>query len=264
MQRYPVNRTFAVALVVFNFFAIVALFFFTWQRLILGVFSWYVLGCLGITMTYHRFLTHKGFKTSWLFQRFISLVACIPLQSDPITWVSWHRFHHVHSDESGVDPHTPVDGAYWAHMDWMVHQNPEIKDEKLFKKWAKDLYYDPFYMWLRKWFWVPTVVWGSMWLILGGLPALLWSTPLPIAMGWQFTWLINSGTHIWGYRRFDTKDNSKNNWWIALLTFGEGWHNNHHANQVRARHGIVWYEPDITWLTIKSLQSVGLVWDVKD
>ena len=116
---------------------------------------------------------------------------------------------------------------------------------------------DPFYRWLTTWHWVPLVVFGLAVLALGGWPMVLWLVFFRVTVGLHSTWLVNSATHMWGRRRFQTKDDSKNSWWVAILTFGEGWHNNHHAHPTSARHGLAWYEVDITWLQIKALELLG-------
>jgi fatty-acid desaturase len=126
-----------------------------------------------------------------------------------------------------------------------------------------DLAKDPFHVWLTKWHWIPQVVVGLAFLAFGGIPYVLWAVFFRTTFGLHATWLVNSATHLWGSRRFKTRDDSTNNWWVALLTFGEGWHNNHHAHPVSARHGLAWYELDVNWICIRTLQLVGLAWDVK-
>src|SRR5690606_19660157 len=122
------------------------------------------------------------------------------------------------------------------------------------EKYAPDLAKDPFYRWLNKWHWVPVTVLGLGLLAFGGLPYLLWGVFFRVVFGLHATWLVNSATHLWGTRRFHTSDDSRNSWWVALLTFGEGWHNNHHAHPASARHGLAWYELDVTWLTIRGFE----------
>ena len=126
-----------------------------------------------------------------------------------------------------------------------------------------DLGGDPFYRWLNTYHYVPLTLLGFLLLAIGGWPLLLWAIFLRVIVGLHATWLVNSATHMWGTRRFATRDDSRNSWWVALLTFGEGWHNNHHAHPVSARHGLAWYEFDISWITLKMLRAVGVVRDVK-
>jgi stearoyl-CoA desaturase (delta-9 desaturase) len=120
-----------------------------------------------------------------------------------------------------------------------------------------------FYVWLNNWHWVPTVVLAVVLYFVGGLPMVLWAVCMRIVLGLHSTWLVNSATHMWGKRRFRTRDDSRNNWWVALLTFGEGWHNNHHAHPTSARHGLAWYEFDPSWLSLKVLRALGVAKNVR-
>jgi stearoyl-CoA desaturase (delta-9 desaturase) len=136
-------------------------------------------------------------------------------------------------------------------------------DTKRMSKYAPDLAKDPFYVWLNNWHWLPLVVLSVLLYAVGGWPFLLWGTFVRVTVGLHATWLVNSATHLWGGRRFATRDDSRNNWWVALMTFGEGWHNNHHAHPVSARHGLAWYEFDPSFLQIKLLEKLGIAQSVK-
>ena len=127
----------------------------------------------------------------------------------------------------------------------------------MMSKYAPDLAKHRFYVWLNNWHWIPMVVLGLILLAIGGLPMMLWGICVRIVFGLHATWLVNSATHMWGGRRFNTRDDSRNNWWVALITFGEGWHNNHHAHPTSARHGLAWYEFDPSWITISMLEAAG-------
>jgi stearoyl-CoA desaturase (delta-9 desaturase) len=116
---------------------------------------------------------------------------------------------------------------------------------------------------LTTWHWVPQVVVGLGLLAFGGIPYVLWGVFFRTVLGLHATWLVNSATHLWGSRRFVTRDDSTNNWWVAMLTWGEGWHNNHHAHPVSARHGLAWYEIDFNYMGISALRAMGLAWDIK-
>jgi sn-1 stearoyl-lipid 9-desaturase len=131
------------------------------------------------------------------------------------------------------------------------------------KRYAPDLCKDKFHVFMSKWHWVTQVVVGLALLAYGGIPYVLWGTFFRTTFLLHATWLVNSATHIWGSRRFKTRDDSTNNWWVALLSFGEGWHNNHHAHPVSARHGLAWYEFDMNWIAINVLKFFGLAWDIK-
>jgi fatty-acid desaturase len=148
-------------------------------------------------------------------------------------------------------------------MDWMLHPNPKYDDREELHKWVADLLKHKFYRRLEKFFWLPSALLGVVCLLIGGLPAVL-VVFLVIVVEWHSTWFVNSATHLWGYRRFETKDNSRNLWWVALITYGEGWHNNHHHDQTNPRHGLAWYELDPEWYILRILRSVRLVWGTKD
>ncbi len=263
-KKFPLSKVNASVFGAFHVVAAIELFSPTWDRVLLTLCYAFISGCLGVTMTYHRFLTHGGFKTYRFLERFFALCGCLGLQGPPGKWVATHWKHHMFAEKSGLDPHTPNDGGWWAHMAWLLYPDPKLKHEDEMKRYAPYLFKQQFYRTLQKIFWVPSTVWGLTCLYFGGMHAVGWGLAIPVVFGWHFTWLINSGTHMWGSRRFETDDDSRNSWWIALFTFGEGWHNNHHANPVSARHGAVWWEIDPTYYTIKTLQFFGLVWDVKD
>jgi stearoyl-CoA desaturase (delta-9 desaturase) len=249
-------------LVWFHVQAIAAFFSFTWTNLIVAaVLYWMAIG-LGISMGYHRLHTHRGFKTSKLFEYFLAVCGTLTLEGGPIFWVAMHRQHHQHSDQP-LDPHTPRVNGFWAHMGWVIFGEAKHNDTALMSRYAPDLARDPFYRLLTTYHWVPLTVLGFTLLAIGGWPLVNWAIFLRVVVGLHATWFVNSATHMWGRRRFATQDDSKNSWWVALVTFGEGWHNNHHAHPVSARHGLAWYEFDVTWLSLRLLQAVGVVWDVK-
>jgi stearoyl-CoA desaturase (delta-9 desaturase) len=184
------------------------------------------------------------------------------MQGGPIFWVATHRIHHRFSDIEG-DPHSPRDGGWWAHMGWILTGRALHHDAAVLAKYAPDLARDRFQVWISKYHYVPQIVLGIALFAAGGWPWLLWGTFLRTVFILHSTWLVNSATHMWGSRRFETRDDSTNNWWVALLSFGEGWHNNHHAHPTSARHGLAWYELDMNWIGIRTLQAFGLARDIK-
>lgn len=242
--------------------AVAACFFIEPGAVVTAVALWWVAGSLGIGMGYHRLLTHRGYKTPRWLEYGLTLCATLALEGGPIFWVATHRIHHQRSDQPG-DPHTPREGRFWAHMGWILMGRGMHHDTEVLRRYAPDLCRDRFHVVMSRWHWVPQVVLGvGLWLA-GGLPYLLWGLCARTVLLLHATWLVNSATHLWGSRRFKTRDDSTNLWWVALLSFGEGWHNNHHAHPVSARHGLAWYELDMNWLAIRALESVGLAWDVK-
>lgn len=251
-----------IFMVLFHIGAVAALFMFSWTALICTIVLWVWASNIGIGMCYHRLLTHRGYKTYKWVEYLMAIGATLSLEGGPIFWVATHRVHHQLSDHEG-DPHTPNDGGWWAHMGWILCGASMHAETAMLARYAPDLARDKFYLWLSKYHWVPMVVVGLALLAIGGWPAVMWGIFLRVTLGLHCTWLVNSATHMWGPRRFNTKDRSRNSWWVALLTGGEGWHNNHHAHPVSARHGLAWYEFDQNWIGILLLKKLGLAWDIK-
>lgn len=246
----------------FHLGAVVAFFAFSWEALALAVVLWWITGSLGIGMGYHRLLTHRGYKTPKVVEYFLTLCGTLALEGGPIFWVATHRLHHARSDREG-DPHSPKDGRWWSHMGWILSGTSLHHDAATLSRYAPDLGSDPFHVWITKYHYVPQIILGMLLLAVGGWSYVLWGVFLRVTYGLHATWLVNSATHIWGSRRFDTRDNSRNNWWVALLTFGEGWHNNHHTYPAAARHGLAWYEIDLNWYGIRTLQFLGLAKNIQ-
>jgi fatty-acid desaturase len=244
-------------MVLFHVGAVAALFFFTWNALFVAVFLYWVAGSLGIGMGYHRLLTHRSFRTPKWVEYLLTICAVSAMEGGPLLWVATHRTHHQFPDEEG-DPHSPRDGRWWAHVGWILVGNALRQDASTLDRYVPDLTKDKFHVWITEFHFVPTLILGIGLFAVGGLPFLLWGIFLRIVVGLHATWLVNSATHIWGSRRFQTRDLSTNSWWVALLTFGEGWHNNHHAYPVSARHGLKWYEIDFNWYGIWILGQLGL------
>ncbi len=252
----------ATAMIAFHIGAVAAFFFITKGALLAALILYFVGGMLGVGMSYHRLLTHRGYKTYKWVEYFLTFCGTLALEGGPIFWVATHRIHHQKSDRDG-DPHTPREGTWWAHMGWILTGDGLHHDAAILSKYCPDLCKDRVHVFLSNWHWISNVVVGLGLLALGGIPYVLWGIFFRTTVGLHTTWLVNSATHIWGSRRFTTRDDSTNNWWVALLTFGEGWHNNHHAHPVSARHGLAWYELDLNWIGISTLRLLGLAWDIK-
>jgi stearoyl-CoA desaturase (delta-9 desaturase) len=257
-----VNWVTAVFMAAFHVGAVAALFFFTWKALFVAIFLWWLAGSLGIGLGYHRLLTHRGFKTYKWVEYLLTLCATLAMEGGPIFWVATHRIHHQYSDREG-DPHSPIDGTWWAHMGWVLMGRSMHDDTTTLARYVPDLTNDKYHVWITKYHYVPQFILGMVLFAIGGLPWLLWGTFLRTVVLLHCTWLVNSATHSWGTRRFATRDFSTNSWWVALMTFGEGWHNNHHAHPTSAAHGFTWYEIDANWYAIRILQKLGLAWDIK-
>ena len=247
----------SAVLAVLHIGAIAALFMFSWKALIVtAALYWLTIG-FGISLGYHRLHTHRSFQVPLGLEYLFAVFGALTLEGGPIFWVATHRIHHQKSDQAG-DPHSPRDGAWWAHIGWILFGETNHNNTKMMSKYAPDLAKHRFYVWLNNYHWLPTIILAAALLAIGGLPMMLWAVCLRIVVGLHSTWLVNSATHMFGSRRFETKDDSRNSWWVALLTFGEGWHNNHHAHPTSARHGLAWYEFDISWITLKLMKAVGI------
>jgi fatty-acid desaturase len=249
----------------FHVGALAAFFFFSWQRLAVMAILYVLAINVGIGMCYHRLLTHRGYHTPKWIEYIMSVFATMALEGGPIFWVATHRVHHQLSDQEG-DPHTPKEGGWWAHTGWIFFGEALHAQTDVLRRYSPDLYRDRFHVWLSKYHWLPITLSGLA-LVAGGwylggwksaLGMVLWGVFLRVTLGLHATWLVNSATHLWGSRRFETRDDSRNSWWVALLTGGEGWHNNHHAHPVSARHGLKWYELDPNFWGIWLLSKLRL------
>ena len=261
-QKLTTNWGTGLFLLIAHVAAISAPFFWSWSGLISAIVLYWIAGSPGIGMGYHRLITHRGYRVPKLIEYFLVTCGTMALEGGPIQWVVTHRIHHAHTDRQG-DPHTPRDGGWWAHVGWILRGTAQDHDRDTMERYAPDLISDRYYCWLNRFYYVPLIVLATMLLLLGGWSVLLWGVFLRVTLALHATWLVNSATHMWGRQRFQTGEDSRNSWWVALVTFGEGWHNNHHAYPTSARHGLRWYEVDFNWLGIRALQLVGLARGVK-
>lgn len=246
---------------IFHVLALAAFFTFSWQNLLAAVLTWWIAGSWGIGVGYHRLLTHRGFKSPKWLERFLAACGTLALQSGPLAWVTTHRVHHAFT-ETDKDPHSPRNGTYWSHIGWIFRGTAQNQSESTVKRYSPDLLRDPFLVFLEKYYWVTPIVAAIVLFAIGGWTMVVWAIFFRTVIGWHATWLVNSATHLWGKRRFETRDDSRNNGLIAAITFGEGWHNNHHAIPRSARHGLTWREFDVNWVQIKVLEKLGLAKDV--
>ena len=261
-RRRKINWNTSIFLTIFHVGAVAALFMFSWKALLATVVLWWVGGSLGIGMGFHRLLTHRGFKTPKAVEYFLTVCGLLALQGGAINWVVTHRIHHAFTDEPG-DPHSPRDGGWWSHIVWMLTGTAQQHGKAVMERYAPDLMKDPVQVWLNRLYFVPLIICALLLVTFGGWSMMMWAIFVRVTVGLHFTWLVNSATHMWGWRRFETDDDSTNNWLIALVTFGEGWHNNHHAHPRAARHGLNWYEVDVNWWGISALKFLGLAKSIK-
>jgi stearoyl-CoA desaturase (delta-9 desaturase) len=246
---------------------ILAPFTFTWSGLAVCAIL-YVLTGLGITLGYHRLLTHRSFRTPKAVEYALTVLGALGNQGGPLRWVAVHRIHHRHSDQNG-DPHSPQDGIWWAHLLWWMPYVPALDDPACYRRYVIDLAKSPVHRFLERYsVLLPFALAGSLFgagQLWGGvgLSWLVWGIFVRTALLYHATWLVNSATHMWGYQSHATRDHSTNLWWVALISLGEGWHNNHHAFPRSARHGLRWWEFDPTYLVIRLLGLVGLAREIR-
>lgn len=265
-----------------GFYHLVALlallpYFFSWTGVVVALLATFVFCTIGINIFYHRFLTHKGFRCRKWAEYTMAVLAVCSFQDTPARWVAVHRRHHEHSDDE-FDPHTPLRSFIWAHVGWILLKSPDLSRYEIFSRYAKDVLRDPFYRRLEKQqtylgiilaHWLVFFGAGATaeWLSGGslaeslrfGASILIWGVFVRTVVSWHITWSVNSVTHLWGYRNYDTDENSRNNILVGLLSNGEGWHNNHHADPRSARHGHLWWEFDVSYLTIRAFEKIGIV-----
>jgi len=249
------------AVIAFTFMhlaAIGAFFTFSWEAFwVFLTFQW-LTGALGICLCYHRLLAHRSFQVWKPLEYFLVFLGLLAWQNGPIKWTANHRMHHARSDLPN-DPHSPTKGFFWAHMGWMMVYDEEVDSYERYRHYAPDLVKDPIYRFMNKTHGLYQFLLAGILYLWGGWPFVLWGVVLRTVFMWHCTWFVNSASHIWGYRTWASEDLSTNNWWVALLTYGEGWHNNHHAFVRSAAHGLRWWELDTTYLTIRALAAIKLV-----
>ena len=237
--------------------------FFHWSSVVVCLVTLYIVGSWGVCLGYHRLLTHRSFKTIKPLEYALTCIGAMSFQGAPMQWVGTHRIHHKESDGPG-DPHSPHHGFTWSHILWCFFKNPDGEDPL---DYTKDMQRDNGMVLIEKFFFVPQLIgaaalFGLGWWLLGswvgGASYVIWGVAVRTTVLYHTTWFVNSAAHTWGYRNFETSDGSKNNWWVSILSFGEGWHNNHHAQQRSAAHGMKWWEIDPTWWAILVLERLGL------
>jgi fatty-acid desaturase len=267
----------AITLVVYHAVALLALlpWFFSWSGVVLAILGLYVFGTLGINLCYHRLLAHRGLVVPAWLEHTLAILGVCCMQDTPARWVAIHRRHHEHADESS-DPHSPLVNFFWGHMGWLMVQNQDLGRLRVYERYSRDILRDRFYAGLEhnRWLWVVLASWlafllgafaaelalgGTIWqAVQFAASVLIWGVFVRTVAVWHITWSVNSVTHLWGYRNYETDEASRNNILVGLISNGEGWHNNHHASPRSARHGHRWWELDVTWLTIRFLALVGL------
>jgi sn-2 palmitoyl-lipid 9-desaturase len=257
-QPLALDRTTVAFFAAIHGLALLAPWYFSWSALGVMIFLHWLFGSIGICLGYHRLLSHRSLQVPKWLEYALAILGALAIQGGPIFWVAGHRLHHAHTEDEEKDPYSAKLGFWWSHMLWIFYPRQEFFEYEQYKKFAPDLDRDPFYRWLNRNFLILQVPLGVLLYVLGGWSFVIYGVFLRAVLLWHSTWLINSASHMRGYRCFQSNDNSRNLWWAAILTYGEGWHNNHHAHPNVAKAGLSWWEIDMTWWAIKLLQTLGL------
>lgn len=251
----------------FGFFhlgVLLAPVYFSWQAVGVTLLLHWLIGSIGICLGYHRMLSHRSFYVPQWLEYIITTIGAFAMQGGPVFWVGGHRQHHGFTEDLHKDPYSAARGFWWSHMAWILYAKTEHFQFDNYKKFAPDMANDPYYKFLDKYFLSLQIPLALLLFAIGslqglGISFLVYGVFVRAVFLWHSTWLINSACHKWGYRNFaDSEDHSTNLWWAALLTYGEGWHNNHHAYPKSAKTGLHWWEIDLTWGAISVLRLLGL------
>jgi fatty-acid desaturase len=276
-----INWRYALAVGSYHLIALLALFpwFFSRTGAALAVIGVYVFGAAGINLCYHRLLSHRSFSCPLWLEHTFAIIAVCCLEDTPARWVATHRLHHHRADDR-ADPHSPLVNLFWSYVGWLFIENTDLQRAVAYDRYARDIIRDRFYRWIER-----AVVWITLAqslvyfaagflieLSLGGgidkalqfgASVWLWGVIIRTVLVWHITWCGNSFPHLFGYRNYETNDNSRNNVLVAIITSGEGWHNNHHAEPGSASNQRHWWEIDLTYLLLRLLVLLGLAWDVQ-
>ena len=260
--RTRINWKNVVIIGSFHLLAIPALFSFSWPNLAAMLVGNWIVGSIGVGLGWHRLLTHRGFKAPKWLEYTLSIFATMSVQDPPNNWIATHRMHHAFTD-TDKDPHSIKPGFWWAQIGWIIWGTAQDHDAATLQRYIPDLLKDKWHTVISRYFYVPIIVSALILFAIGGWTMVVWGVFARVVVGWHTTWFVNSLAHIYGPRPYDTGDNSTNNWFVAILTFGEGWHNNHHMSPTSARHGIEWYQFDMNWIAICVLEKLGWARDIR-
>jgi fatty-acid desaturase len=280
VNRRGIQWRYVAAVGGYHLLALLAFYpwFFSWTGLALMVAGIFGFGSVGINLCYHRLLSHRSFQCPlWLEHAFAILGVCC-LEDTPARWVAVHRLHHHRADDE-PDPHSPLASLFWSYMGWLFIENTDLTRLSLYDRYARDIVRDRFYAGIERHFvWIVLASWLAFYavgflaeLAMGGslleavqfgLSLWVWGVLVRTLAVWHITWSGNSFPHLYGYRNYETDDNSRNNFIVGIITNGEGWHNNHHADPSSASNAHRWWEFDLTYLFLRLLAALGLAWNV--
>jgi stearoyl-CoA desaturase (delta-9 desaturase) len=247
----------------FHGLALLAPWCFSWSALGVALVLHWLFGSIGICLGYHRLLSHRSFKVPQWLEYVLATVGAMAIQGGPIFWVGGHRQHHAFTEDVKKDPYSAKRGFWWSHIIWLIKPDFHTFDKQHYQKFAPDLARKAYYRWLDRHFLLLQVPLAVSLYVLGGWSFVVYGIFVRSVLLWHSTWFVNSATHCWGYRTFAADDNARNLWWVSLLTYGEGWHNNHHTFPGSAQTGWRWWEVDVTWHVIRLLRQLGLATQVK-
>jgi stearoyl-CoA desaturase (delta-9 desaturase) len=261
LEKLPLSWSVIIYMGTIHTVALLAFFpqFFSWKAVGVAFLLYCLTAGIGITLGFHRLVSHRSFEVPKWLEYVLVFCGTLACQGGPVDWVGLHRIHHKYSDTE-PDPHDSNKGFWWSHIGWMLYDIPANND---ISRYTQDIVGDPFYQFCQKYLVLIQVVLGVLLFAIGGWPFVIWGIFARLVVVFHCTWFVNSATHKFGYKSHESNDNSRNCWWVALVTFGEGWHNNHHAYQYSARHGLEWWEIDITWMIISLLKFLGLATNIK-
>lgn len=276
-----INWRYAFAVGSYHLLALLAFdrWFFSRTGVALAVIGVYVFGATGINLCYHRLLSHRSFSCPLWLEHTFAIIAVCCVEDTPARWVATHRLHHHRADDQ-ADPHSPLVSLFWSYMGWLFIENTDLDRGIAYDRYARDIIRDKFYRWIeRAVVWITlgqSLVYFAAGFLIGlslgetigealqfGASLWLWGVVIRTVLVWHVTWCGNSFPHLFGYRNYETNDNSRNNAWVAIITSGEGWHNNHHAEPGSASNQRHWWEIDLTYLLLRLLVLLGLAWDVQ-
>jgi fatty-acid desaturase len=276
-----INWRYAFAVGSYHLLALLAFvpWFYSAAGVTLAVIGVYVFGAAGMNLCYHRLLTHRSFKCPLWLEHAFAIIAVCCVEDTPARWVAAHRMHHHRSDER-ADPHSPLVNVFWSHMGWLFLENTDLGRSVAYDRYARDIIRDKFYRWIERYVVWITLAQSVVYFVAGflielalggstieavqfGASVWLWGVVVRTIFVWHITWSVNSFTHVFGYQNYETNDNSRNNALVAIITSGEGWHNNHHAEPNSASNQRHWWEIDLTYLLLRLLVLLGLAWDVQ-
>ena len=260
--RPGVNWKNVAILTTFHLLAIPVLFTFTWQNLAALIIGNWIVGSFGVGLGWHRLLTHRSFSVPKWLEYALTVIGTMSIQDSPDKWVATHRIHHAFT-ETEKDPHSTRPGFWWAQIGWIVWGTAQDHDAATLKRYVPDLLKDKGQVLISRFYYVPIIVSAAVLFLVGGWSMVIWGVFGRVVLGWHTTWFVNSLSHLYGSQPHKTGDDSTNNWFVAMLTFGEGWHNNHHMVPTSARHGLKWYQFDMNWIAIRIFEKLGWAKHIK-